>query len=135
MEDKALRVGLGCGEEGERGSTLVLYLRGAGATEAWGAAAASTKPTARLPWVAAVVAVGARMVATAVAAAGAGTATTAVVATVVVVAGGPGLEPSAGEGEDCLTLGRKLCPPRVFTMDGLENKRRWRGWDEEGFHK
>ena len=135
MEDKALWVGLGCGEEGGRGPTLVLYLRGAGATEAWGAAAASAEPTTGLLWVAAVVAVGAGMVAAAVAAAGAGTATAAVVAIAVVVAGGPGLEPPAGEGEDCLTLGQKLCPPRVFTIAGLEKKRRWRGWDEEGFHK
>ena len=45
----------------------------------------------------------------------------------------PGLEPPVGGGEDCLTLSRKLCPPRVFTMAGLEKERRWRGWEEERF--
>ena len=63
-------------------------------------------------------------------------------ATAVVVAGGaaaavawPGLEQPAGGGEDCLTMGRKLCPSYIFTMAGLEKERRWRGWEEEGFQK
>ena len=50
-------------------------------------------------------------------------------------AAGPGLEPPAEGEEDCLILGRKLCPPRVFTMDGLEKGSRWRGWEEERFQK
>ena len=50
-------------------------------------------------------------------------------------AAGPGLEPPEGGGENCLTLGRKLCPLRVFTMAGLEKERRWRGWEEERFEK
>ena len=69
---------------------------------------------------------------TVVDAAGAGTEGAVVVATVVAAAGGPGLEPPAGGGEDCITLGRKLYPSRVFTMAGLEKERRW---EEEGFHK
>ena len=59
-----------------------------------------------------------------------------------VVAGGaataaaePGLESLVGRGEDCLTLGRKLCPPHVFTMAGLEKERRRRGWEEKRFQK
>ena len=63
-------------------------------------------------------------------------------AAVVVVAGGavvavtrPGLEPPAGGGEDYLTIGWKLCPPCVFTMAGLEEERRWRGWEEVRFQK
>ena len=64
--------------------------------------------------------------AAAVAAVGAGTAAAAVVATIMAVAGVPGLEPPTGEGEDYLTLGWKLCPPRIFTMAGLEKERRWR---------
>ena len=52
-------------------------------------------------------------------------AATAVVGGVVAAAPGPGLEPSEGGGEDCLTLGQKLYPPRVFTMAGLEKERRW----------
>ena len=63
------------------------------------------------------VAVRVGMAAVAVVAAGAGTAAAAV---------GPGLEPPVGGGEDCLTLGRKLCPPRVFIMAVLEKERRWR---------
>ena len=38
-----------------------------------------------------------------------------------------GLELPAGEGEEWHTLGRKVCPPRAFTMVGLEKERRWRG--------
>ena len=41
------------------------------------------------------------------------------------------LELPAGGGEDCLTLGLKLCPPRVLTMAGLEKQRRWRGDGKE----
>ena len=58
----------------------------------------------------------------------------AVAAAATIVDGGvvaaavvPGLELPAEGGEDCLTLGRKLCPPRFFTMAGLEKGRRWRG--------
>ena len=40
---------------------------------------------------------------------------------------GPGLDPPAGGGEERHTRGLKLCPPRVFTMAGLEKERRWRG--------
>ena len=83
------------------------------ATEAWGAAAASAGPTKRLPWVAAVVAGGTGITVVTMVARGATTA-----------AAGPGLDPPAGGGEDCLTLGRKLCPLRVFTMAGLEKERR-----------
>ena len=44
-----------CGGEGGTGPTLVWYLRrvGAAAIEAWDVAAASTGPTAGLPWAAA----------------------------------------------------------------------------------
>ena len=48
---------------------------------------------------------------------------------------GPGLESPIGGGEDCLTLGRKLCPSHIFTMAGLDKERRWRGWEEKRFHK
>ena len=77
--------------EGEIGPTLVLYLRKAGATatEAWRAVAASAEPTVGLPWLVAMVVVGASIVAT----------------TVVAVEGGPGLEPPTRGGEDCLILG------------------------------
>ena len=54
---------------------------------------------------------------------------------VAAVAAVLGLEPQAGGGEDCLTLGRKLCPLHVFTMVGLEKESRWRGWEEERFQK
>ena len=126
MECGALRVGLGCGGEGGIGQTLVLYLRGAGvaATEAWDAVAASAGPKARLPEVA--IGAATAVVATTV-------ATTAVVAIIVAevallgggaaAATGPGLEPLAGGEEDCLTLDRKLCPSRVFTMAGLEKEK------------
>ena len=40
---------------------------------------------------------------------------------------GPGLDLLTRGGEDCRTLGQKLCPPRVFTMVGLEKEKRWRG--------
>ena len=33
-------------------------------------------------------------------------------------AAGPGLELPAGGGEERITLGLKVCPPRVFTMVG-----------------
>ena len=39
------------------------------------------------------------------------------------VAGAARLELSAGAGEDCHTLGRKLCHASVFTMAGLEKIR------------
>ena len=58
------------------------------------------------------------------AATGAGTTATAAVAGGVAgAAAGPRLEQPAGGGEYCLTLGRKLCPPRVFTMARLEKER------------
>ena len=38
-------------------------------------------------------------------------------------AAGPRLGLPAGGGEDFLTLGLKLCPPRVFTIAGLEKER------------
>ena len=43
---------------------------------------------------------------------------------VAVVAGWPGLELPTRGGEDCLTLGLKLCPPRIFTIAGLDKERR-----------
>ena len=67
--------------------------------------------------------------------AGAGTAAVVGARGAAAAAVGPGLEPPAGGGEDCLTLGWKLCPLRVFTMAGLEKERRWRGWEEERFQK
>ena len=72
-----------------------------------------------------------------VATVGAGTAAAAAaMATGAEAAGvGPGLEPSAGGGEDCCTMGCKLCPPRVFTMARLEKEKRRRGWEEERFQK
>ena len=44
---------------------------------------------------------------------------------------GPGLEPSAGGGEEGLTLCLRQCPPRVLAMPGLETERRWREREEE----
>ena len=72
------------------------------------------------------VVVGAGGVATAVVV-GAGGATT--------VEAGPGFEPPARGGEECLTFDQKLCPLCVFTMAGLEKERIWRGWEEERFQK
>ena len=40
--------------------------------------------------------------------------------------GGLGLELLTGGGENCLTLGLKSCPSRIFSMAGLEKERRWR---------
>ena len=34
---------------------------------------------------------------------------------------------ATGGGEELRTLGRKACPPWVFTMVGLEEERMWRG--------
>ena len=48
---------------------------------------------------------------------------------------GLGLELPVGVGEDCRTLGRKLCPPCVFTMAGLEKEKRWRGGEGRRFQK
>ena len=79
-----------------------------------------------------VVAVGADMVAAVVA----DTVATEVVAGgAATAAADPGLESPVGRGEDCLTLGRKLCPPHVFTMARLEKEMRWRGWEEKRFQK
>ena len=131
MEGGALRVGLGCGGEGGTGPTLIWYLRRVGETptEVRAAAAASTGPTAGLPWAAA-------RAATAVeGTAGAATAVegTAVAAAAVVGGGaaaaiGPGLDLPAGGGEELRIRGLKLCPLCVFTMAGLRKKRR--GYDE-----
>ena len=44
---------------------------------------------------------------------------------------GPVLDLSTGGGEERRTQALKLCPPRVFTIAGLEKERRWRGWEEE----
>ena len=49
------------------------------------------------------------------------------------VAGAARLELSAGAGEDCHTLGRKLCHPSIFTMAGLEKEKRWRGGRRQDF--
>ena len=110
LDGGPLRAGLGCDGAGGVGPTRVWYLLGAGALE--------EDPTTRLPWVAAVV----NKVATAVGAAG----TTAVATTGE--AGGA----SAGGGEELRTLGQKACPPRFFTMVGLEKERRWRGEFQTG---
>ena len=123
------------------------YLLGAGASE--------EEPIVGLPWVAAVVnrvaaAAGAAETTAAAAeaaeatttAAGAAEATAAVagatmaaatrvmrgaVATAAVAGGA-----AAGGGEVLRTLGRKACPPRVFTMVGPEEERRWRGEFQSG---
>ena len=42
---------------------------------------------------------------------------------------GPGLDLPAWRGEERRTRGLTLCPPRVFTMAGLEEERR--GWEKE----
>ena len=60
---------------------------------------------------------------------GAGTTAVTVVAAGAGMAAAPvslGLEPPVGGGEDCLTLGRKLSPPCLFTIVGLEKERRCR---------
>ena len=51
----------------------------------------------------------------------AGTAAAAAAATAVAESG---LLLPAGGGEECRTLGRKMCPPWVFSMVGLEKERR-----------
>ena len=58
--------------------------------------------------------------------AGAGTAATVVAVGAAARGVGQELELPAGGGEYCRTLGRKLCPPRVLTMAGLEKEKRWR---------
>ena len=63
-------------------------------------------------------------------AAGAAGATATAAATVAggaTAIGASRLEPPVGGGEELRTLGRKACPPRVFTMVSLEVERRWRG--------
>ena len=108
---------------GRNRANLVWYLRGAGAIaiEAWEATIAFTEPTAGLPWVAA----------GAAAAGGGGTVAVAVAAVVgkrvaaaAAAAVGPGWDSPAGGGEERCTRGLKLCPPRVFTMAGLEKEMR-----------
>ena len=116
------------------------YLLGAGASE--------EEPTVGLPWVAAVVN---RVAATV----GVAEATTAVVgaaeaieaavgATVVAEAAAVGVMRDAaataavagglvtGGGEELCTLGRKACPPRVFTMFRPDEERRWRAEFQTG---
>ena len=44
---------------------------------------------------------------------------------------GPGLDPSAGGGEERRTRHLKTCPPHDFSMVGLEKERR--EWEEESF--
>ena len=120
LDGGALRAGLGCDGAGGVGPTRVWYLLGAGASE--------EEPTEELPWVAAV--------------ANKAAATAAVVGGVAATGGGEvaggaaagaaGLEPPAGGGEELRTLIWKACPPRVFTMVGLELERRWRGEFQTG---
>ena len=64
---------------------------------------------------------------------GAGTAAGAGAAGAAAAGAGLGLELPTGGGEDCRTLGRKLCPPHVFTMVGLEKEKRWRGGEKGRF--
>ena len=59
--------------------------------------------------------------------AGASTAATVVAARAEATGARPGLVLLVRGGEDCRTMGWKLCPPRVFTMVGLEKEQRWRG--------
>ena len=89
------------------GPTRVWYLLGAGAAApgGWETGAAEEEPTAVLPCV----------------------AVRAEAGGAVATAARLGLELPAGGGEERHTLGLKLCPPRVFTMVGQENERRWRG--------
>ena len=75
-----------------------------------------------LPWAAARAAVAREGIATTVVAVGGGTA-------VAAAATGPGLDPRTRGGEEQRTRGLKMCPLRVFTMDGLEKERR--GWEGE----
>ena len=105
LDGEALRAGLGCDGADIVRPTRVWYLLGAGASE--------EAPTTGLPWVV----TGVNKVAAAAGAAGTTAATTAG------AAGGA----TEGGGEELRTLGRKACPPRVFTMVGLEEERRWRG--------
>ena len=104
LDGGALRAGLGRDGAGEVGPTRVWYLLGAGASE--------EEPTVGLPLVAAVANK---------AAAG------AVVAEGAAETGETALELPAGGGEALRTLGRKACPPQVFTMVRLEEERRWGG--------
>ena len=116
MEGEALRVGLGCGGEGGTGPTRVSYLRGVGAGAVGTVAAATATATAMagVLWLKG----GAALV-------GGGAATAA--------GSGPRLEPPAGGGEEGLTLGLWLCPPRDLAMLRLEKERRWREREEEDF--
>ena len=66
-----------------------------------------------------------------VAVAGATAAAVAGVAAAAAARSGLGLEPSAGGGEEGLTLCLRLCPPLVLAMPGLEKERRWREREEE----
>ena len=114
------------GERGEQGQPWYGTYVGAGAaaTEAWEAVTTSIEPTTGLLWaeVRAAAAVGGGTAAAAAVVVGEGAA---------VVEEGPGLDPPIRGGEKSCIRGLKLCPPRIFTMAGLENKRRWRGWEEE----
>ena len=71
--------------------------------------------------------------AAAVVAAGTAAATAGVEARgAAVAAARPRLKLPARGGEDLRTLGWKVCPPRIFTMVGLEKERRWRGGLQTG---
>ena len=108
MEGGALRVGLGCGEDGGVRPTLVWYLRGAGAaaTEAWEAVVASAEPTAGLPG--ATAAAGTAAVAAAVVRAAAVAVVAGAGAAAVSAGSGLGLDPPVGGGEEWRTWGLKL---------------------------
>ena len=100
-------------QRGRKGPTRVLYLLGTGAAApgGWDEAGAGMA-------VVAAVEAGSAMAAVA----GAVEAGSAAAATAE-----RGLELSVREGEEWRTLGRKVCPPWVFTMVRLERERRWRG--------
>ena len=120
LEGRPLQVGLRCGEEGGTEPTRVSYLRGAGtgATGTVAAVRAVAAAMARVLWLAG----------------GAAVAGGSAAATAAVAGSGPRLEPPAGGGEEGLTLGLWLSPPRVLAMPGLEKERRWREREEEGFY-
>ena len=85
------------------------------------------EPIAGLPWAAVVVnKVAAEVGATRATAASAGAARATAAATARAAGG------TVGGGEELRTLGQKACPPRDFTMVGLEEERRWRGEFQTG---
>ena len=120
MEGGALRVGLGCGEDGGVGPTLVAYLLGAGAGAVGTVEVTTVEVVAGMTgalWLAAMAVVSA---------AAAAAATMDAAEAAAGVGSGLGLDPPARRGEELHTRGLKLCPPRVFTMPGPEKGRRWR---------